>query len=334
MREGTPYSCLMLKNQRFSSLFRHYAKHHGLRKEDLEYCFTELLQNDDTPESVFLQARDEVIVRRRRSAVAEDPHELDHDAICPKEDFIEHFAALQYDETHADVTIWAGKLKVKVPVHKVVLVARSDYFKNMFSTSMKEGNTAEVIISSHDHETVMRMLEFIYSNKVSELSHCSAEQLTSTIAIADVSARTDNAVNIGTMKSAGPCSNCLSTSWFSLSHMQEYCLFSLKKLCEYAARDVINASNVVTLLAAAARYSAGVLTEACMRFLRKNMSKAIEDPCFREEISQYPNLVLDILRAVGDGGGSAEMENGGSSSSSSKRRRIELDVSDDERRSS
>lgn len=29
---GTAYSCLMLKTQRFSSLFRHYAKHHGLKK--------------------------------------------------------------------------------------------------------------------------------------------------------------------------------------------------------------------------------------------------------------------------------------------------------------
>lgn len=59
VRAGTPYSCLMLKNQRFSSLFRHYAKHHGLRKDDLAYYFTEELQNEDTPETVFL------LVRRR-----------------------------------------------------------------------------------------------------------------------------------------------------------------------------------------------------------------------------------------------------------------------------
>lgn len=47
----------MLKNQRFSSLFRHYAKHHGLRKDDLAYYFTEELQNEDTPETVFLLVR-------------------------------------------------------------------------------------------------------------------------------------------------------------------------------------------------------------------------------------------------------------------------------------
>ena len=31
----TNCSCLMLKTQRFSDLFRHYAKYHVLRKDDL-----------------------------------------------------------------------------------------------------------------------------------------------------------------------------------------------------------------------------------------------------------------------------------------------------------
>ena len=59
----TNYSCLMLKTQRFSSLFRHYAKYHGLRKDDLEYYFVNLLENDDTPESVQLQRGDTIMVR-------------------------------------------------------------------------------------------------------------------------------------------------------------------------------------------------------------------------------------------------------------------------------
>lgn len=47
----------MLKTQRFASLFRHYAKHHGLDKETLVFYFTEELQNEDTPESVHMQVR-------------------------------------------------------------------------------------------------------------------------------------------------------------------------------------------------------------------------------------------------------------------------------------
>ena len=49
------YSCLMMKAQKFSSLFRHYAKHHGLPCDTLEYIFTDKIDGDDTPESIHLQ---------------------------------------------------------------------------------------------------------------------------------------------------------------------------------------------------------------------------------------------------------------------------------------
>lgn len=59
----TNYSCLMLKSQRFSSLFRHYAKYHGLRKDELEYYFVSTLGSEDTPEGVHLQRGDTITVR-------------------------------------------------------------------------------------------------------------------------------------------------------------------------------------------------------------------------------------------------------------------------------
>ena len=62
----TNYSCLMLKSQRFSSLFRHYAKYHGLKKDTLEYFFVSELQNDDTPESVMLQRGDVIMVQKKK----------------------------------------------------------------------------------------------------------------------------------------------------------------------------------------------------------------------------------------------------------------------------
>ena len=64
----TNYSCLMLKSQRFSSLFRHYAKYHGLRKDELEYYFVNLLENEDTPESVQLQRGDTIMVRSNEAS--------------------------------------------------------------------------------------------------------------------------------------------------------------------------------------------------------------------------------------------------------------------------
>ncbi|KAL4167200.1 hypothetical protein KRP22_012686 [Phytophthora ramorum] len=59
------YSCLMQKTQRFSSLFRHYSKHHGLPRESLDFFFTNRLDPEDSPESVHLQKNDIILVRRR-----------------------------------------------------------------------------------------------------------------------------------------------------------------------------------------------------------------------------------------------------------------------------
>jgi hypothetical protein len=57
----------MFKSQRFSSLFRHYGKHHGLPKDALEYFFTGKIKPDDTPESIHLQKHDIIEVRHAAS---------------------------------------------------------------------------------------------------------------------------------------------------------------------------------------------------------------------------------------------------------------------------
>ena len=62
----TNYPCLMLKTRHFSSLFEHYAKYHGLRKDDLEYYLVHPLENEDTPESVQLQRGDIIMVQKKR----------------------------------------------------------------------------------------------------------------------------------------------------------------------------------------------------------------------------------------------------------------------------
>jgi len=84
----------MLKSQRFSSLFRHYAKYHGLKKDTLEYFFVSELQNDDTPESVMLQRGDVIMVQKKKEAelsVVEDDDPFRVDMIT-----------LMTDEEHQD----------------------------------------------------------------------------------------------------------------------------------------------------------------------------------------------------------------------------------------
>jgi hypothetical protein len=91
----TNYSCLMLKTQRFSSLFRHYAKYHGLRKDDLEYHFVNPLENEDTPESVQLQRGDVIMVRKKRKPEPPEPAADDTE-------FFKDMRELLDDEEHMD----------------------------------------------------------------------------------------------------------------------------------------------------------------------------------------------------------------------------------------
>lgn len=91
----TNYSCLMLKTQRFSSLFRHYAKYHGLRKDDLEYHFVNPLENEDTPESVQLQRGDIIMVRKKRRPEPPEPAADDTE-------FFKDMRELLDDEEHMD----------------------------------------------------------------------------------------------------------------------------------------------------------------------------------------------------------------------------------------
>lgn len=57
----------MLRDQHFSSLFRHYGKHNGVDKETLVFFFTEQLMQElmpsDTPRSVHLRKNDVIVIR-------------------------------------------------------------------------------------------------------------------------------------------------------------------------------------------------------------------------------------------------------------------------------
>ena len=70
IKKGTEYRCSMLRDQHFSSLFRHYGKHNGVDTETLVFFFTEELMQElegsDTPRSVHLRKNDVIVIRHRR----------------------------------------------------------------------------------------------------------------------------------------------------------------------------------------------------------------------------------------------------------------------------
>lgn len=297
----TNYSCLMLKTQRFSSLFRHYAKYHGLRKDDLEYYFVNPLENEDTPESVHLQRGDTIMVRKRRKPEGPEPAADDSE-------FFRDMQGLLDDEEHMDAVFVVHERKsaesddgdddgkddsriagdrdeeeekgrtkkisssgrtVEIRAHKCVLTARAEYFKALFrkSSSFREGASGTVAVEPcFDPSTIRRMLEFVYSNRIAGLSSASTDDILDLLHLAD-----------------------------------KWLLRDLKRLCEYELiRSHMDVDNVAKMYCATEEHHAGRLSQACIDFIMENIREVTGNVSFQEEMKHYPHLCIPVLKAAAD----------------------------------
>uniref|UniRef100_A0A6U4KVI1 BTB domain-containing protein n=1 Tax=Phaeomonas parva TaxID=124430 RepID=A0A6U4KVI1_9STRA len=261
VRAGNQYSCLMKVQQTFNSLFRHYAKHHGLRKDDLVYYFTEQLQPDDTPASVHLLKNDEIIVRKKREEEKEAM-----DPMCSDETYFQNFSRLLSDTEHCDCSFVLSNEPDEEPIsaHKAVLTARGEYFRAAFRKGgMRESSSSTIQIDNHVRPTVQRMLEFIYTNKVAGLSKCNANEILHTLRLAE-----------------------------------EFLLPGLKSLCEREAKKQMNRENVVQMLFCSDKYDAEHLRCACMDFITANSEEVVSNPTFQNELKAMPHLFIPILETL------------------------------------
>lgn len=288
----TNYSCLMLKTQRFSSLFRHYAKYHGLRKDDLEYYFVNPLENEDTPETVQLQRGDTIMVRKRRKP--EPPEEAADD-----EEFFQDMKELLEDDEHMDakfivhpsestnmetegneIDAEGVKNTVEIRAHKCILTARTEYFKALFrkmvgSSSDYEGDkvafmeSRESTIKVDPHfspKHIKFMLEFIYTNRIQKLDSISTEDLL--------------------------CILHLSDMWL---------LRDLKRLVEHELiRNHMYVHTVARMYGATEDFNATRLSRACIEFIMANLRQVTGNTTFEEEMKNYPHLCIPVLKAAAD----------------------------------
>jgi hypothetical protein len=281
----TNYSCLMLKTQRFSSLFRHYAKYHGLRKDDLEYYFVNPLENEDTPESVQLQRGDTIMVRKRRKP---EPPE----AAADDEEFFRDMRELLNDEEHMDAVFLVsadgdspGKTgdaeakMVEIRAHKCILTARTDYFKALFrkgATPSGGANSGVAFRESGENSIhvdamftplhVRYLLEFIYTNRVQALQTTATDDLL--------------------------CLLHLSDKWL---------LRDLKRLVEHELiRHHMSVQTVARMYGATEDFRAQRLARACIDFIMANLRQVTGNTTFEEEMKNYPHLCIPVLKAAAD----------------------------------
>jgi len=289
----TNYSCLMLKTQRFSSLFRHYAKYHGLRKDDLEYYFVNPLENEDTPETVQLQRGDTIMVRKRRKP---EPPEVAAD----DEEFFRDMRDLLDDEEHMDAIFMVQPIDnnmdteeseveaetsntIEIRAHKCILTARTDYFKALFrknaaSSSSSDSNKSDKIAFRESGECTIKvdpsfspehinfMLEFIYTNRIQKIRSISTEDLLCILHLSDI--------------------------WL---------LRDLKRLVEHELiRHHMYVHTVARMYGATEDFNAKRLSQACIEFIMSNLRQVTGNTTFEEEMKNYPHLCIPVLKAAAE----------------------------------
>ena len=301
----------MLKTQRFSSLFRHYAKYHGLRKDDLEYYFVNPLENEDTPETVQLQRGDTIMVRKRRKA---EPPEVAAD----DEEFFRDMRDLLDDDEHMDAIFVVHpidsvvdteeseemdvednnssssnnndnnkrKKMVEIRAHKCILTARTDYFKALF----RKGATSSSS-SSSSLENKGNKIAFKESGEctIKVDPNFTPEHITYMLEFI-YSNRIEKIRSI--------CTEDL----LSILHLSDlWLLRDLKRLVEHELiRHHMFVHTVARMYGATEDFNAQRLSRACIEFIMSNLRQVVGNTTFEEEMKNYPHLCIPVLKAAAD----------------------------------
>lgn len=328
----TNYSCLMLKTQRFSSLFRHYAKYHGLRKDDLEYYFVNPLENEDTPESVQLQRGDTIMVRKRRKPDPPEPAADD-------EEFFKDMRDLLDDEEHMDAVFLIEDGPINDDKNsKPSSSSSAQMIGNSLSSSGSTGNVIGVKSEDFPNEERANMM-------TDESSPMKMDENKNVIEIRAhkciLTARSDyfkamfrkSANGAGDTKlsfreTAGVVNVDPSFSVLTIQMMLEFLysnrvkslasvstddllkllhlsdmwsLRDLKRLVEHELiRSHMDVNTVARMYCATEDYHALRLSQACIDFIMENIREVTGNVEFQEEMKHYPHLCIPVLKAAAD----------------------------------
>lgn len=161
--------------------------------------------------------------------------------VVPKSTLLTDLANLVGQEKFSDIVFIVEDKRVYA--HKFILQIRSEHFRAMFSSGMRESQAEEIEIKDCTYSIFIDMLKFIYTDNV-EL--------------------TDK--------------NCVPL----LELANYYKLDRLKAMCEYQLHQDVDVNNVAHLLGIADRFAALQLKRFCEEFIFSNIQKVICTPGFNE----------------------------------------------------
>ncbi|XP_074115591.1 speckle-type POZ protein B-like isoform X2 [Cotesia typhae] len=171
------------------------------------------------------------------------------------------FRDLLATKTKSDIVIIVGNKKFDA--HKIVLIARSNFFKAMFSHDMKESKENKVTIPDIDPKIFEKLLEFIYTDQIGDLDDF-AEEL--------------------------------------LEASDKYQLQGLKETCEISLAKTLNTENAIKVLILADRYNATQLKEIVRRHININFTEIKNTEDYKALGKYQPSLFASTLHQKFDDG--------------------------------
>jgi len=100
-------------------------------------------------------------------------HGLDYKSVS--NEFITHFKGMVNEEDFSDVTfIVEGRL---IFAHRGILSSRSQHFRAMFKSGMRESTEKEITVEETHYDTFLALMEYLYCDQVEGLTPSKAVDL-------------------------------------------------------------------------------------------------------------------------------------------------------------
>lgn len=165
------------------------------------------------------------------------------------------FKLLFDNEKFSDVTIIVGQHKFHV--HKVILISRSPVFLAMFENDMKEKKENKIEICDMKHETVQKMLYYMYAGEFDHDIEDSAGDL--------------------------------------LAAAEKYEIDELKTTCGKVLSKSVTIDNALEILILADLYKVNDLKNKALNLIVSHLKDMVESPMFKTVSKSYQHLVEKIL---------------------------------------
>ena len=159
------------------------------------------------------------------------------------------------EATNSDVTFVVQGEHIKA--HKAILLARSEYFENMFRSDVKENETNKVVVPDMEPQVFRAMLQFVYSGL--------------------------------------PPTNLAEIALDLLVAADKYCLDEIKEACSESLCDQITRKNVADVLLVADSINHEELKSRAILVLRGCMHKLTPSGPTMSKLKTNPALMTELL---------------------------------------